>query len=104
MEPILPAEKEAMEKGGQGGTRKGDTRKSVELMRLLDEWLGKEVGILLYRFPLLMGCSTVTAVAIDCPMMSNRHDLHRVNHPSLILKRSFFLWHRLPALFLKQAP
>lgn len=42
-EPILPAEKEAMEKGREGRARKGDTRRSVELMRLMDEWLRKKV-------------------------------------------------------------
>lgn len=73
MEPILPAEKEVMEKGRQGGTRKGDTRRFVELMRLMDEWLQKEV---VYRFPPLIGCSTCTAVehcadTIYCPQMSS---------------------------------
>jgi len=73
MEPILPAEKEVMEKGRQGGTRKGDTRRSVELMRLMDERLRKEV---VYRSPLLIGCSACTAVEhcadrIHCPQMSS---------------------------------
>lgn len=76
-------------------------------MRLRDDWLRKEV-ILLHHLLLLIGCTICTALAAivliqltDPQRRRKEHQFHRMNRPSLILKKSFFFSIDYQLLFLK---